>query len=133
MSYRKYLILVAVIAIVSFAAWIIVLMRLDPCIKPGEFSVCSKTSNLSVFLFFASLFFTLTSTFTLMGFYLRIWLHHHEIYLDHFNISLRQGFLLSLCALLSLGFLLLNVLTWWSGLFLILTVVLIELYFTRSV
>ena len=133
MSYRKYLILVLVIALVSFAAWIILLFRLDPCIKPGEFSVCNPPSTLSLFLFFASLFFALTSTFTLMGFYLRIWLHHHEMYLDHFNISLRQGFLLSLCALLSIGFLLLNVLTWWSGLFLILINVLIELYFTRSV
>lgn len=132
MTYRKYLFIIIGAAMVGWLSWILVITHLDPCRGPGQFTICHSASEISLLLFFLSAFFALTATITLLGFGIRLWLHHYEIYLDHFNISLRQGVLLTFCALGAMGLLLLNSLTWWSGLLLIAIVILIELYFTRS-
>jgi hypothetical protein len=87
---------------------------------------------MSLILFFLSAFFAFTATFTLLGFGLRLWLHRYEIYLDHLNISFRQGILLTFCTMAVLGLLVLNALTWWSGLLLIALIILAELYFTKN-
>jgi hypothetical protein len=99
-------------------AFYLVITKLDPFMSTG----------LSLALFFVSLFFALTSTFTIAGFYLRVWFNKNEIYYDHINVSLRQGILLTLIALGSLMFQLLGVLTWWSGLLLIGAITMIEFY-----
>lgn len=132
MSYKKYLLIIGLIAVVGWVSFFLVIWKLEPCTAPGEITICHSVSSLALILFFLSAFFALTATFTLLGFGLRLWLHRYEIYLDHFNISLRQGIMLTLCALAVLGFLLLNALTWWSGMLLISIIVLLELYFTRA-
>ncbi|MEK9132767.1 MAG: hypothetical protein AAB606_03625 [Patescibacteria group bacterium] len=131
MSYKRYLLIIGLVAVVGWVSFSLVIWKLDPCTAPGEVTICHSVSSLALILFFLSAFFALTATFTLLGFGLRLWLHRYEIYLDHFNISLRQGIMLTLCALAVFGFLLLNALTWWSGLLLISIIVLLELYFTR--
>ncbi|KKU79251.1 MAG: hypothetical protein UY05_C0035G0002 [Candidatus Peregrinibacteria bacterium GW2011_GWA2_47_7] len=131
MSYKKYLSIVTGAAVIGWTSWILVITKLDPCTAPGEITICHSISALSIALFFLSAFFALTATFTLMGFGLRLWLHHNEIYLDHFTVSLRQGLLLTFCAMGAMLFLLLKTLTWWSGLLLIAIILLIELYFAR--
>lgn len=132
MSYKKYLLIIAGTAVVGWVSFALVLFRLEPCTAPGEISICHSVSGLALALFFTSAFFALTATFTLLGFGLRIWFHRYEIYIDHLNISLRQGILLTFSALAALALLLLNSLTWWSGLLLIFIIVLLELYFTRA-
>lgn len=131
MTIKKYLLVVTGISIVGWTSWILVMTKLDPCMAPGEITICHSTSALSITLFFLSAFFTLTATFTLMGFGLRLWLHKNEIFLDHFAVSLRQGLLLTFCTMGAMSFLLLKTLTWWSGLLLIAIILLIELYFAR--
>lgn len=132
MTYHKYFFIIAVTAVISWLSWILVITQLDPCRGPGQFTICHSASGIALLLFFLSAFFALTATITLLGFGIRLWLHHYEIYLDHLNISLRQGILLALCALGAMGLLLLNSLTWWSGLLLVAIVTLLELYFTRA-
>lgn len=132
MSYKKYLILIAAVALFGWVSWFLVIMKLEPCRAPGEINICYSVSSLSLGLFFFSAFFALTATFTLLGFGLRIWVHRYEIYLDHLNVSLRQGILLTIITLATFGLLLMNALTWWSGLLLIAIVLLLELYFTRA-
>lgn len=133
MTYRRYLLILAGTAIVSWVSFLLVLFRLDPCTAPGKITICHSASALALLLFFTSAFFALTATFTLLGFGLRLWLHQYEIYLDHLNISLRQGLLLTFCTLAAAGLLLLNALTWWSGFILILIIILLEFYFTRAI
>jgi Ca2+/Na+ antiporter len=83
-------------------------------------------------MFFVSSFVALAATFTLLGFIIRLWFHKDELYLDHVSVSTRQGFLLTLCALGAMFLKLLESLTWWSGLLLIVIALLIELYISRS-
>ncbi len=118
MSHHKYLSIIGIAGIISWIAFYLVLVKMDPF----------ESMGLALVMFFISLAFALFCTFTVAGFYLRVWLNRNEIYYDHINVSLRQGLLLTLIAVGSLVFQLIGVLTWWSGLMLIGTVTLIEFY-----
>ncbi|MCC7432178.1 hypothetical protein IT412_01495 [Candidatus Peregrinibacteria bacterium] len=118
MSHNRYISIIGAAAAVSWLSFYLVYSKLDPFASTG----------LALALFFISLFFALTGSFTVIGFYLRVWFNRNEIYYDHINVSLRQGILLTLIALGSLLFQLLGVLTWWSGLLLIGVVTMIEFY-----
>lgn len=118
MTHQRYIMIIGTAALVSWLAFYLVIEKLDPFASTG----------LSLALFFISLFFALTSTFTIVGFYLRVWFNKNEIYYDHINVSLRQGILLAMITLGCLLFQLLSVLTWWSGLLLIGAVTMIEFY-----
>lgn len=132
MSYKKYLVIISSIALFGWISFILVITKLEPCTAPGTLTLCHSVSVLPLILFFLSVFFSLTATLTLMGFGLRLWLHRYEIYLDHLNISIRQGLLLSLCAMAALALLLLSALTWWTGMMLLGIIILLELYFTKE-
>jgi len=119
MTHHKYLSIIGVAGIVSWIAWIVVLNKLDP----------QQSPELALGLFYLSLFFAFTCTFTVLGFYFRMWLHKNEIFYNHIHIAFRQGLLLTIIALGCLTFLLLEVLTWWSGLLLIAVVTMVEFYF----
>lgn len=131
MSHRRFLSILFGTALASWISLGLVIWRLEPCTAAGVLSLCHTVSSLALLLFFLSAFFALTASFTLCGFGLRLWFHHYEIYLDHLNISLRQGILLALCTLTALALLLLNALTWWSGVLLIGITMLVEFYFSN--
>jgi len=119
MTHNKYLAIIGIAGAFSWLAWFVVINKLDPF----------ESTGLALGLFYLSLFFALISTFTVIGFYLRVWLNRNEIYYNHINVALRQGFLLTLIALGCLTLQLLGALTWWSGLLFIATVTMIEFYF----
>lgn len=119
MTHHKYLSIIGVAGIVSWVAWVVVINKLDPTQSPG----------LALGLFYLSLFFALACTFTVVGFYFRMWLNKNEVFYNHIHIAFRQGLLLTVIALGCMTFLLLNVLTWWSGLLLIAVVTMVEFYF----
>ena len=119
MSHHRYLAIIGVAGLLSWLAWIVVLFKLDPF----------QSTQLGIGLFALSFFVALTCTFTVIGFYFRVWLNHNEIFYNHINIAFRQGLLLSLIAMGCLIFQLLNVLTWWSGLLYIAAITAIEFYF----
>lgn len=118
MTHHRYLAIIGTAGVFSWIAWIVVLNKLDPF----------ESTGLALGLFYLSLFFALICTFTVLGFYFRVWLNRNEIYYSHINVALRQGFLLTLIALGCLTFQLLGVLTWWSGMLLIASVTLVEFY-----
>lgn len=132
MKHTKYLLILAASFIIGWTSWILVILKLDPCTGPGQIAVCHSLAPFSLFFFFLSAFFALTATFTLLGLGMRFWFNRYEIYVDHLNVSLRQGILLTLCSLGALGLLLLKTLTWWSGLLLVFIIIFLELYFSRS-
>ncbi len=121
---NRYIVYLVIAALVSWLAFYLVLNRLDPFVNNNITTV----AGLSLAMFFVSLFFALTSTFTILGFYIRVWFNKNEVYFDHLNVSLRQAVFLSLIALGSILFQILGVLSWWSGLLLIGSVVAIEAY-----
>lgn len=120
MTHHRYISMIAFAGVLAWVAWFVVLFKLDPYNHVG----------LSMFFFFITLFIALSGTFTVFGFYFRIWLFKNEIFYKHINIALRQGFFLSLIAIFSLVFQLMRVLNWWSGLLLIVIAVLLEFYFS---
>lgn len=119
MTHHRYIGIIGIAGLLSWTAFLIVLFKLNPLESPG----------LSLGLFFTTLFLALMSTFSILGFYFRLYLNHNEIYYHHINISLRQGILLSALAILALAFQLVRVLTWWTGFLLVFAVLLIEFYF----
>jgi hypothetical protein len=119
MSHNRYLVIIGAAGVISWIAWFVVINKLDPMASTG----------LALALFYISLFFALTCTFTVIGFYFRLWFNRNEIYYNHINVSLRQALLLTMISLGCLTFQLLGVLTWWSGLLFIAAVTLIEFYF----
>jgi len=131
MSYKKYIFILGIASVIGWISFLMVIFKMDICTAPGEITICHSVSALALILFFAGAFFALSATFTLLGFAMRLWFHSYEIYTDHLNISLRQGIMLTFCALGAMALLLLNALTWWSGMLLISIILLLELYFTR--
>ncbi len=119
MSHHRYLAIIGSAGVLSWIAWVVVINKLDPFASTG----------VSLGLFFLSLFVALICTFTVVGFYFRVWLNKNEIYYNHINIAFRQGVLLTFLAIGSLAFQLLGVLTWWSGLLFIAAITLVEFYF----
>lgn len=118
MSHHRYLAFIGVASLVSWLAWLLVILKLDPFASPG----------LAMGFFFISFLVALSGTFTVIGFYFRVWLNKNEVFYNHINIAFRQGILLSLMTLGCLGFQLLGVLTWWTGLIFIAAITSIEFY-----
>jgi hypothetical protein len=87
----------------------------------------------TIIAFFVSLFFFLFGLATAIGFYLRRWWMHNEVLFANVKVAVRQGFLVSafFCTLLILSAT--RLLTWWDGVILAISFLLIELYFkTRN-
>ncbi len=120
MTHHKYISIIALVGGVSFLALFLIILRLSP------------DHNMAITLpfFFLTLFLALGSTFTVLGFYFRLWLFKNEIFYKHINISLRQGFFLGGIATLCLVFQMMRVLTWWSSILLLIIFVLLEFYFS---
>lgn len=119
MTHQKYLSIIGVAAALSWLGWLVVVIKLGPF----------ESTGLALGFFFLTLFLALACTFAIFGFYVRLWLNRNEVYYHHINIALRQGILLSVLTLAALALQLAGVLTWWTGLLLITSIVLIELYF----
>lgn len=122
MSSKNYL---SVIALTAFIGWItlaIVVFRLDPF----------TSTTLALPFFFLALFFALSTTLALTGFYSRVWFRTNEIYQAHIPISLRQGILISIAVCVTMVFQIHRMLTWWDGILIVAAVSLVELYFSSQ-
>lgn len=122
MILNRYVFLLILTMLMSFGAFYFVITKLDPFLD--------RTIALS--LFFVSLFFSVSSISALFGYSLRIFFYGDELFLNHFNISLRQGILLGLWVSMVIGLQSLRTLTWWNGLLLIFICILIEVYFVAK-
>lgn len=132
MSHKKLLLATLVFAVISWTSFALVLMRLEPCLVFSITDFCERISSLSMILFYSSLFFALTSTFTLIGYASRFYIHNNEIFAAHFNMSLRQGILLTICIIACIILLTLSLLKWWTTAIIFTTVLFIEFYFLNK-
>lgn len=108
---------VTLAAALGWASWLLVLVKMSPFFS----------GNLALTLFYASLSVALIGTFTLLIYYLRVWIGEKPP-AAYLNTALREGVLLALLVTVSLIFQRLRVLTWWDGLLLLAIVFLIEFY-----
>jgi hypothetical protein len=119
MVHKNYLLILLLAGVLAWIAFITVIFKFNPY----------ESTSVALAFFYLSLLIALSCTFTLFGYFFRIWLYRNEIFYLHINISLRQGVILSLISVSCLILLMLNVLTWWSGGLLIAAAVLMEFYF----
>ena len=129
MDYNVYMLGVSIASLFSWSAWGLVLTKLSPCVKWLSNTVCSGSNPKVIVAFYATLFLALTGTFTVIGFYVRVYLKRNQLYYQNINVAFRQGILLALavCGLLALQSV--RVLTWWDSLILILILLIIEFSF----
>ena len=118
----KILAIIALATTVSWAAWLLAVMKLDPY----------ESTDLALSLFFISIVLALTGTFTIILFFLKKWRTQDKVYVKHVTISLRQGLLLSLCTSVCLALLMLGLLRVWNGLLIVALITLIEFYFSSK-
>ena len=108
--------------LVSWSAFYVVLLKLSPPIDGG--------AKIGIFFFYLSLFFALTATFSLVIFAVRKFSKHNKKTL--LNAIIREGALLSLRSVFALIMHSLRILYWWGGILLVMIVVLVEFYLSKS-
>lgn len=92
-----------------------------------------EKGSVTVVLYYLSIFFFLLGLMAVIGLLVRRWWMHNEVSFENVKISIRQAVLFAgfICALLALSAM--RLLTWWDGLILGISFLLIELYFkTRN-
>lgn len=119
MRHSYYIIGIFIAAILGWASFIAVIIKLSPFIS----------GYLALSLFYASLFISLTGTLTIANYYLRTAISKEQNYYRHLNTSLRQGSLLAIMICVGLAFQRLRVLTWWDALIIFIIIMLVEYYF----
>jgi hypothetical protein len=119
MTLGRYLLGMLFSTITCWAAWVVVLIYIDP----------QKAGLVGFLAFYISLFFALVGTLASVGFYLRRWFSKNEVVFAHITPSFRQGVLLSLCFVGCLIMQSFKILTWWDGILFVGAVALLEFYF----
>lgn len=122
MTHNRYILIIAFSGLLAWIGWFLVYDRL---------SVLADT-GVALALFFLTLFIALSCTFTVFGFYFRVWLFKNEIFYKHINVAFRQGAFLSLIAVFSLVLQMMRALSWWSGILVVFVAVLLEFYFSSK-
>lgn len=120
--FNRYVFFLAVAGLMSSISLFLVMTKIDPY----------TDETLGLVLFFLSLFFSVSSILSLIGYFLRMTLYRDELFLNHFNLSLRQGIILGICVCALMGLQVLRTLTWWNGLVIVLISFLIEIYFVAQ-
>lgn len=120
MTYNKYISIIGLAGIMAWLGFIVVINKISPF----------ESMGLALSFFFITLFIALVCTFTVFGFYFRLWLYRNEIFYKHIGVSFRQALLLSVITIFCFAFQMMRVLTWWSGLLLVAIAVLLESYFS---
>jgi len=120
MTLRTYLILFAVATVIAWVGWSVVVTTVDPF----------EAETIWLIAFYASLAIALFGLFSLIGFFLRVWMSREQRIFRHLAVASRQGLLLSffLCSLLMLQAN--KILYWWNVSLLILALIIIELFFS---
>lgn len=119
MSLVRFLIILGAGTMLSWTAWVLVLLTLDPV----------SGGSVTLMLFYGSFFLALFGTATIAGFFLRYWLEKETVLFRQIAIALRHGTIVacgSSLALLLQGQRLLNI---WSVVALVALAIVVELFF----
>lgn len=118
-SIRSYIFILFFGFILGIGIWFLILFNIDPF----------KSDFLTIAAFFASFMLWFVCLFTLIGYYIRLYVTNHEVIYVSLVDSFRQAFLLGLLVDSIMIFQSMHVLTWWIGCIIGLVMLLIELFF----
>lgn len=117
MSLRSYLFLMFIATLLSWVAWVFVLLDISPF----------DGNLLGLFFFYLSLFMAVVGTFSVIGFMIRrLVMKNDEVVFRHVRRTFRQGILLGLAIILILILLSENLLYWWNAIILVILFIFIE-------
>ncbi|MBU0706752.1 hypothetical protein KKG41_00055 [Patescibacteria group bacterium] len=119
MSLKNFLVLMTIVTTICWIGWITVLFYINP----------DGAGFIGQVLFFVSLFFALIGTFSILGFFLRVWFSKKEMVFQHVGKAFRQAFLFSLLIVGSLILQGMRIFTWWNATLFIICVAMLELFF----
>jgi len=117
MSLKNYLIIIAICSGLSWLAWLIVLITMNPFTTPW----------LSLGLFYISLFIAVLGTASLIGFGVRYYSQKEELWYKQLNKASRQGAIVSVLIVLAVVMQSYRFLSWWNILILAILAALAEL------
>lgn len=119
MTLKNCLIGLIVSTVLCFAAWVLILLNISP-----------TTTNWQGFLlFYLSLFFSLVSALTLVGFFIRNRFFSNKPTFTQIEISFRQGIFFSIIIIGTLLLQRTQMLSWQNASLLIIGIVILEFYF----
>jgi len=119
MSLKKYLIIMTFTTLICWITWLVVLYYFSP----------DEAGFISFLLFYVSLFFACLGTFSLLGFFIRVWFSKEQIIFRHLGVATRQSLWFSVLVIITLLLQAAGFLKWWSILFLVLFLLLLEFFF----
>jgi hypothetical protein len=119
MKIRSFLWGMAISTVLCWLAWVLVLFYIDP----------TASGFIGPAIFYLTLFFGLVGTFTIIGFFLRVWRSHNEVVYSHVGPAFRQALLFGVAFVGVLILQSLRYLTWWSLLLFVAAVIILELFF----
>jgi len=118
MTLKKYLILMSIMTVICWVAWIYILFMVNPEI----------TNWIGFGLFYFTLFLTIIGTAALIGFIIRFIALKQELAFRLVKEAFRQSFLFSILIVASLILLSQDLFTWLNLLFLILGLSILEFF-----
>ncbi|KKU48415.1 hypothetical protein A3H10_03275 [Candidatus Uhrbacteria bacterium RIFCSPLOWO2_12_FULL_46_10] len=116
MSLKQYIILMLVGTVLCWASWALVLIYLDPV----------SSGWLGFGFFYSSLYLALVGSFSLIGMGLRLVFVKQGAVFRQVAIAFRQAFFFGFLVIAALFLQSKNIFTWWSMLFLVAALTLIE-------
>ncbi|MFA5107069.1 MAG: hypothetical protein WC497_01935 [Patescibacteria group bacterium] len=119
MSLKRFLIFMTIVTLICWLGWITVVFYIDPF----------STGFIGLLLFYVSLFFALIGTFSLLGFFFRVWFLKTEMVFKHVGIAFRQALLFALLVIGAFVLQGMRIFTWWNAALFIISLSLIELFF----
>lgn len=122
MTFRDYLVVMAIGTVAAWAAFLIVLVSTDPV----------HAGLLGFALFYLTFGFAAVGTLSIAGTAVRVWARPQELVSRHVSRAFRQAILLSLLLAACLLLLSAGLFRPWTGILLVLAVALVELAFLAS-
>ncbi len=122
MTLKNCLIGLVASTVLCFAAWILILLNVDP----------AATNWQGFLLFYLSLFFALVSLLTLVGFFIRSKLFSNKPIFTQAGISFRHSVFFSIIAIGTLILQGMKMLNWQNALLLVIGIVILEFYFMNQ-
>ena len=119
MPLLRFMAILAFGTVLSWAAWLVTVFRLDPY-TDGTFAVA---------LFMISAFLAVSGTLTIIGFFLRYWLEEQKIIFRQFAVAGRQALVLTSGLAIVAGLQLGSMLHLWSAILVLMLVIIVELFF----
>lgn len=117
MTLRQYLLMMSIGTIICWLIWVLVVSNIDPV----------ETGLVGSIFFYVSLFLALIGTFSVIGFLIRKKIIKDEVVVfHHVRHTFRQGLLISLLILIALMMLQFKLLTWWTGVLIVLLFLVLE-------